>query len=283
MIERRAPALGTTACLPCPACGDSAFRQVISASEVAVWKCQGCGMGQTVPAPAEAEGNERTRDDLAHFAEAYRQPKDRWWRRFNDAPLGLLASAGLGPDLRLLDVGCNLGYLVRAARSRGYDAIGVDASPAAVGFGRDVLGLPLLCARAEEAPIPEGSVDVVTANHVLEHLREPQRLLRRCHAWLRPHGWILVTLPNFASPIARLAGARWAGLVPSQHVWHFTPAALGRMLAREGFRVMRVKTRMLVYAPRTPRDWTLWLARRLFELAGEADNLLVLARKASEG
>ena len=89
----------------------------------------------------------------------------------------------------------------------------------------------------------------------------------------------MVSLPNFASPIARAAGARWDGLVPSQHIWHFTPLALTRLVTATGFTGVRWRTRMLSFVPRGRAGWAKWLVRRVLETIGRADNLLLVARR----
>ena len=269
----------TASAAACPACGEIRFVTALRVGTVEVRRCSGCGLGRTVPPPAEADGRERFAADPAYFRNGLTQPKDRWWRRFNRAPLELLEVAGAPAGLRLLDVGCSVGYLVAAARKRGFRAHGLDSSAAAVSVGRAALGLELRPGRIETAAVEPGSQDIVVLNHVLEHLPEPRAALDAVHGWLKPGGWLLIGLPNFASPIARWAGARWAGLVLDQHVWHFTPAALGRLVASAGFVRIRMRTCMLTYAPRGPADWAKWLVRRALEPLGAADNLLLVARR----
>ena len=264
----------------CPACRSDAWTRALELPRAHVLRCQACGLGRTEPPPAEANGREHFVDDPAYFLRAVRQPKDRWWRRFNDAPLATLAAAGARPGLSLLDVGANVGYLVAAARDRGYRARGLDGSPAAVAAGRAAHDVDLVCARIEDAGVvaPE-TEDVVVLNHVLEHLPEPAAVLRRVRDWLRPGGFLLIGVPNFASPIARRSAARWDGLVAEQHRWHFTPAALTALVAAAGFGAVRWRTSMLTFGPRGPLGWGKWLARRALEAVGRADNLLLVARR----
>lgn len=264
----------------CPACGGTSHQLAFRVGPAEIRRCRGCGIGRTVPPPEESDGRERFAHDPAYFEDAVSQPKDRWWHRFSQAPLDLLAAAGAGPGLTLLDVGCNVGYLVAMARARGYAARGIDASPAAVAVGRARLGVDLVCSRLEAAAVPPESEDVVVLNHVVEHLAQPLHALGIVRGWIRPGGFVLVALPNFASPIARVAGPRWAGLVPGQHVWHFTPAALSRLVTSAGFTPVRRRTRMLVHAPASVGDWGKWIVRRGLEPLGLADNLLLLARRA---
>src|SRR5207253_10302673 len=125
----------------CPARRESSLVTALRVGAVEVRRCVGCGLGRTVPTPAEADERERFVGDPAYFRDAMAQPKDQWWHRFNRAPLALLEAAGAPPGLRLLDVGCNVGYLVAAARERGFRAHGLDGSAAAVAAGRAALGV----------------------------------------------------------------------------------------------------------------------------------------------
>jgi SAM-dependent methyltransferase len=270
---------------PCPACQQRSFERVIGVNSVTIWRCAVCGLGTTVPRPTEANGHDSFLEDPAYFASVYAQPKDRWWQRFNDAPLDLLQKAGTIPGQRFLDVGCSIGYLVAKAQGCGYEASGLDGSPAAVAFGREHLRLNLVCARIESADIEASSQDIVVMSHVLEHLPEPVTVLKRVRDWLKPGGLLLIGVPNFASPIARWSRERWSGLVPTQHIWHFTPDALTRVVAAADFKRIRWTTRMLVHVPCGVAGWAKWVIRRILEPLRLADNVLLLARRVvgSEG
>jgi 2-polyprenyl-3-methyl-5-hydroxy-6-metoxy-1,4-benzoquinol methylase len=260
-------------------CGLTRYALVMRLPHARIERCRQCGLGRTVPAPAESDGREHFATDPAYFLDAVAQPKDRWWHRFQAAPLDLLTGAGAPRGARLLDVGCNVGYLVAAAAARGFRAHGFDGSAAAVAVGRERLGVDVRCARLDARAVAEASEDVVVFNHVLEHLPDPAAALRAAASWLRPEGWLVVGVPNFASPLARMAGARWAGLVPDQHVWHFTPTALRRLVRQAGFTRVRWRTCMLAYAPASLPQWSKWLLRRVLEPLRLADNLLLVARR----
>jgi len=65
-------------------------------------------------------------------------------------------------------------------------------------------------------PFASGSFDLVTANMVVEHLKNPQPVLDEIHRVLRPGGVLLIHTPNALCPITRLAACisqRWKNLI----------------------------------------------------------------------
>ena len=96
-------------------------------------------------------------------------------------------------------------------------------------------GLNVLLGIADETNMARiGSVDVITLFDVIEHLPRPHETLALCHQYLRPGGVIVITTGDFASPLARLAGAKWRLMTPPQHLWFFTPQSIRRMSAALG-------------------------------------------------
>src|SRR6185436_6834394 len=58
---------------------------------------------------------------------------------------------------------------------------------------------------------------------------------------MRSGGRLLLTTGDFSAPLARLLGRRWRLMTPPQHLWFFSPATLGALLSRTGFRVASVE------------------------------------------
>lgn len=99
------------------------------------------------------------------------------------------------------------------------------------------------------ASVAAGSADAVTLWHVLEHLEDPGAAIDRVHGWLTPGGALVVAVPNLDSWQARVGGPSWFHLDAARHRTHFTPAGLGRPLARHGFDVVAIEHRLLEHNP----------------------------------
>ncbi len=88
-------------------------------------------------------------------------------------------------------------------------------------------------------PEPDGSMDLILASEVIEHLVNPRHVLAEVRRVLRPRGRVLVTVPNVAFWRFRLQALR--GGVPSvsadeRHLHSCNAPALARLLTSEGLR-----------------------------------------------
>jgi SAM-dependent methyltransferase len=179
--------------------------------------------------------------------------------------VGLLRSR---PGLRLLDVSCGNGYLLRAAGRRGLEATGVDISPAALEHARrQAPHARLVCADAERLPFGDTSFDRVTNIGSLEHYARPQCGVAEMARVLKPDGLALVLLPNAYGLFGNI-----------QHVWrhgevfiddqplqrYATRASWARLLEENGFSVVAT----LRYERELPRTWgdLWWYLRRPLSL-----------------
>lgn len=140
--------------------------------------------------------------------------------------LALLASMTTGR--RLFDVGCAAGFLLREARSRGWQVAGCDVSDWAVreaqAAGLDVRREAFDATSVE--PAAEQTVDVVTMLNVLEHCAEPARAVERAWRMLAPGGLLCIETWDRQSWVARTLGARWHQWSPERVTTWFTRDAL---------------------------------------------------------
>jgi SAM-dependent methyltransferase len=141
---------------------------------------------------------------------------------------------------RLLEVGCACGFLLVAARERGYSVQGVEMSVWASDYARRELGLDVVTGALDSVDLPAASYDVVILADVIEHLSDPRATVRRLHELLRPGGRILVLTPDIGALAARLAGTRWWTLL-DDHYFYFSRRTLGRLLESEGYAVEQMR------------------------------------------
>jgi SAM-dependent methyltransferase len=110
----------------------------------------------------------------------------------------------------------------------------LELSAQSAGYARDILGIDVRTCDLPEMGLPGSSVDLMILWHVLEHLPDPDHLLREVARLMRPGGAVVVAVPNFGSAEARLAGPRWFHLDVPRHLTHFTRPSLEAMLRHAG-------------------------------------------------
>lgn len=151
------------------------------------------------------------------------------------------------PRGRLLEVGPGPGYLLAAARARGFTVDGVDPNPASVRRIRERYGIAVELATIETSALPDGAFDVVVHVDLLAHLVDPVAGLRAMARRLRPGGHICfeIGLTGGLSPLWYRALGR---LDFPAHRWLFSRDALERVLARAGLAIVGVQRFGLVPA-----------------------------------
>ena len=181
------------------------------------------------------------RDEMAIPSYLHRNPAMRWmaWRRVHAVAERLqhvASSWTRGGDHHVVDFGCGTGVLFEEASRVADRVTGVDIVLRAAEMLVAELGLSkvtLLSPAEATARIEPGTVDVVIAGEVLEHLEEDLgRTLDLFRGWLKPGGRLLVSLPT-ESRLYRL-GRRLAGF--HGHYHHHDAAALDGAISGAGFR-----------------------------------------------
>jgi 2-polyprenyl-3-methyl-5-hydroxy-6-metoxy-1,4-benzoquinol methylase len=140
----------------------------------------------------------------------------------------------------LLDVGCGSGFDLLTMRDRGWRVAGVEMNPQAVERAR-AQGLDIRQGTLADARFPDGSFDVVTLFHVLEHVPDVLSLVQEIRRILRPGGLMLAQVPNFDGANARLFKAHWYELDVPRHVNFFSSTTLKDLAAKAGLDVVSLR------------------------------------------
>jgi SAM-dependent methyltransferase len=160
-----------------------------------------------------------------------------------------------GEGRRVLDVGCGAGYLSEILVRRGYAVVCIDwpgtPHPATVEFSGADLDNGL-------GPL-DSHFDYVICADVLEHLRDPVRLLTECRQHLAPGGTVVISLPNSAHWYFRwsvLMGRfpqHEHGLFDSTHLHFYTWESCLNLLDRAGLRVESVRSSSVPFGLAFPK------------------------------
>jgi 2-polyprenyl-3-methyl-5-hydroxy-6-metoxy-1,4-benzoquinol methylase len=104
---------------------------------------------------------------------------------------------GHGQPLEILEVGCSTGYFGSALQSLGHSVIGVEMDEASSSIARSHLG-EVHCCTIQDYFLknPQKRFDVITFGDVLEHLTDPESVLKSTLNHLKPGGRLVASIPN---------------------------------------------------------------------------------------
>jgi len=235
--------------IACPFCASLDAVPFRSAADIV--QCRGC---QTVylRTRMKTEAMEKLyqsyADDGSHLAlpatvaDATASP----WKRDYFLQEILTVNSTRGP---LLDVGCGWGAFLLGAKENGFAPYGIEITRKAVRYANEQLQIPVVNTQFLDTALVPNSVQVLTMNHVLEHLPQPRQALTKAFEILRPDGLFCGIVPNIDSFCSRRQGDQWYWLDPNYHYVHYSPATLRAHLEAAGFQVERIYTARGDYDP----------------------------------
>lgn len=215
---------------------------LVERGDYRVLDCDLCGFAHLEPVPDEVElqryyADTFYTDSKPDYIRRFEEDLP-WWRLQYTEWLDLVSAACESGGRKLLDLGCGPGFLLATARELGWDCSGIDASPVAVQYAREALGLNVIQGFVE-GDLGTAMYDAVVLNCVLEHVAAPRLLLERVWKCLKPGGITCVVVPNDFSVLQHAAReeldkTEWWVAVPD-HINYFNYESLERLLARVGF------------------------------------------------
>ena len=216
-------------------------------------RCQQCGLLYLNPRPSQEEIGYYYPEEYEPYT-VTPQDEPSWINRL-DRSFGYwkrarLLSAARVDSGRILDVGCATGnFLNMMSHFGSWDLYGVDISATGVEYACQRYGINATVGELSDAHYEDGFFDVVTMWDVLEHVHDPTATLAEVRRILKPDGLLLVRVPNSATWDAKLFGRFWVGYDAPRHLYIYSPPTLTRFLEDAGFRIRRMRSDILGYAP----------------------------------
>lgn len=219
----------------CPVCAASAANPVLHAADgflgkLSIVRCVGCGIVYLNPRLAP-ESTTRIEDDSTVYdydASATEQMIDSSWTEL----VKWLTPSVPSSQRRMLDVGCNRGLLLEAARRQGWQVSGVELSPVAAQRARETYGLTVYPALDA---LPAGAkFDLITLWHVLEHVHTPVEFLRTVAGYLANPGLLAIQVPDFGAVHEYRARGAESGILCAVHNFYFTGESLLNVARQAG-------------------------------------------------
>ena len=223
--------------IACPVCGGAHFTQLFEKAGEPFVRCNGCTLTLINPRPPFQRI--RAGYDPAYSAGYIRKAEKKLWRAQRRVRR-LQREYGLRG--RWLDVGCSAGFVVKAAEQAGFEAWGVDIEGDGLDYGRTDLGLARLArGQLEEQAYADAHFHVISVYDVIEHVPDLNAFVLELKRLLAPGGVIDIGTPDIGHWRVPRQLERWNEFKPSEHLYYFNRATLGRLLARHALRIDRVR------------------------------------------
>jgi 2-polyprenyl-3-methyl-5-hydroxy-6-metoxy-1,4-benzoquinol methylase len=236
--------------LHCQLCGSGERVRQFQDGPIEVMKCRACGLvyvtprlqGEALTAVYDA-GYWQSSNPKARGYANYARESALYLKTF-EKRMGLVGK-WVPQRARVLDVGCAAGYFLRVMQRHGHDVHGVEMSAAIAveaqkALGNDRVWIGMLDDAIAARGWNDHSFDLVTMWDVVEHIPEPQPVLRRLRTLVKPDGRLILETQNVASRWARLLKHRWHHYKHDEHLYHFDPVTIRRLLADCGFEVVAI-------------------------------------------
>jgi 2-polyprenyl-3-methyl-5-hydroxy-6-metoxy-1,4-benzoquinol methylase len=140
---------------------------------------------------------------------------------------------------RVLDVGSAAGYFLATMKEIGWECHGIELSEFMAAKSREAFGLEhVRPGSILDADYPPGHFDAITFWDVVEHLEDPLPHLERARSLLKDDGLLVIETQNVESAFARLMGAKWQHYKMAEHLNHFAPGTVAKLLERAGFEIL---------------------------------------------
>ena len=155
--------------------------------------------------------------------------------------------SALGHSERLLDLGCGSALLAERADANFIVGADVDKETLIINNRRDFGRIiHFVVADATTLPFRDGSFDAVSSSEVIEHVRNPERMIEDVSRVLAPGGRAVITTPSYRS-LWFFIEKLWSMRARSRdyvecHVSHFTKSSLIETIEKGGLRVTESRT-----------------------------------------
>ncbi|MBZ5855729.1 class I SAM-dependent methyltransferase [Flavihumibacter profundi] len=236
----------------CPVClGKSVFPVLeavdytVSNEKFSIWECQGCHLRftQDVPDAASIGPYYQSEKYISHTDTRKGMINNLYHlvRQFTLKQKRKLLVVSTGKQNgTVLDIGAGTGAFLAEMKNSGWSVRGLEPDPGARKVAHDRYQL-LFEDPSRLFDLAEGSFDVITMWHVLEHVHQLHEYIAHIKKILAPGGLLVLALPNYTSADAVYYGASWAAYDVPRHLYHFSPESVRKLLGAHGLSIKSMK------------------------------------------
>jgi 2-polyprenyl-3-methyl-5-hydroxy-6-metoxy-1,4-benzoquinol methylase len=146
----------------------------------------------------------------------------------------------LNKEIRLLDIGCGSGQFLYEMKSLGLEVYGIEPGK----FDKEEnkkYNLNIKQGNIESVKYKKEYFDMITLNHVLEHINNPNETLSCIKRILKEEGVLIIGVPNTNSLAFKIFKKNWYQLDIPRHLINYSESNLKLLLEEDGFKTIKVR------------------------------------------
>ncbi|HFB65441.1 MAG TPA: class I SAM-dependent methyltransferase [Aeromonadales bacterium] len=220
--------------MPCPSCESKLEKPFGEKNSYHLTCCQNCGLIYVENMPS----NEVLHDFYQnyHKTSQYTAKLDSKLRR---AKKRIKCIKKYTQGKRFIDVGCNAGFAVEAARICGFDAQGVDVDGKTIALAKKFFPEACYQSKSIQKIAAEGQqFDLIYCSEVLEHLPSLHDFVKALYDGLDKNGVLYLTTPDighYSLPGNTEKLLKWDAVRPPEHLYYFSRKSLQYLFLQAGF------------------------------------------------
>jgi 2-polyprenyl-3-methyl-5-hydroxy-6-metoxy-1,4-benzoquinol methylase len=236
----------------CPVCASgkiapqlTAKDHTVSQQQFSIWHCSNCTVRFTQDVPEQnAIGAFYQSDNYISHSDTKKGIVNSLYhlvrRRTLNAKRQLIVDETGMNKGEILDIGCGTGAFLNTMKTAGWAITGLEPDDTARKKATELYGIQ------PQSPeklfdLQPATYNAVTMWHVLEHVHELHAYIKQLHNLLTPQGKIFIAVPNYTSYDARLYNESWAAYDVPRHLYHFSPAAMQKLLSTYNLKLTAIK------------------------------------------
>lgn len=153
---------------------------------------------------------------------------------------------------KLLDVGSGRGEFLSVCSQNGFEVEGVEPSNGLASYSVDTYNLDIKNGIISDLN-EDSTFDIITLNHVLEHVEDPKQMLKEISIRLSEDGLLFMEVPNTESLFLKIIdfyyrikklnwSSRLSPLHPPFHKFGYNKKSMRFILNNNGFEVVKIGT-----------------------------------------
>jgi 2-polyprenyl-3-methyl-5-hydroxy-6-metoxy-1,4-benzoquinol methylase len=221
----------------CPLCGGG--KADLALADSSFYRCRSCGTVFNAAHRILSYSDSYFTDDYqAQYGKTYEQDFPAIYKAAQKRVSRILSlwneSHSRKPS-SALDVGCAMGFFLKAASDAGIRNVkGLEISKFASGRGKKLFGFEYIRKPFEKAVFDE-KFDVVTAWYFIEHSYESRAAFEKAASLVKKGGVMAFSVPSVFGPSYLLHRKEWAKTHPVDHRIDLSPGTVKKLMKSMGF------------------------------------------------